>query len=105
MALSDSEELQTLAAGVSRGHHGAMKVVMDALETFAANNVNENEACLYLLLLSSRGYVGAKLWSLYKLTGSNAARTVNDVVSEAKEELEQLEPEPELEPGECIDRR
>ena len=76
------------AVQLSASNPGALRVVMEALETFAANEVGENEACLYFLLLSTRGYVGPKLWELYRDRGGmSAARAINLVVEEAKLEL------------------
>ncbi len=72
---------------ISAGHPGSLRVMLEALEMFAANDVSEDAACLYLLLLSSRGYVGERLFNLYTRAGSSAARMLNMVADEATEEL------------------
>lgn len=72
---------------VSAGHPGALRVMMDMLEMFASNGVSEDAACLYLLLLSSRGYTGERLFSLYERAGSSTARMLNLVADEATDEL------------------
>lgn len=80
--------LRDLADRLARSDPGALRFVKEALETFSENGVGENEACLYLLLLSSRGYVGSRLWELYRVqSGLNVAGAINLVVEEAKLEL------------------
>jgi hypothetical protein len=84
---ADSAELRQWSEAVSRGDNGALRVTKEALETFNVNGVGPNEAGLYLLLLSSRGYTGVRLWELYEKVGRSAARVMNQVVLETREEL------------------
>lgn len=72
---------------ISAGHPGALRVMMETLEMFASNGVSEDAACLYLLLLSSRGYTGERLFKLYERAGSSTAWMLNLVADEATDEL------------------
>ena len=79
--------LRDWASRITRSDAGALLAVKDTLEMFAHSGVEEKEAFLYLLLLSSRGYVGAQLGDLYSRASSNSAAAINLVVEEAKVEL------------------
>ena len=82
--------LRDWASRITRSDAGALLAVKDTLEMFAHSGVEEKEAFLYLLLLSSRGYVGAQLADLYSRAGSNSAAAINEVIEEAKLELVQV---------------
>lgn len=96
--------LQDCIAGLSLGNRDAGRVVLEVLELFADSNVTPDEVCWYFLLLSSRGYVGARLVSFYtERADCDAAQALNLVVEEAWRELLQSSQLVELE--EACDRR
>ena len=82
--------LRDWASRITRNDSGALCAMRDILEMFASSGVEEKEAFLYLLLLSSRGYIGAQLADLYSRADSNSAAAINKVVEEAKLELVQV---------------